>query len=185
MVWQLDHKESWALKNWCFRTMVLEKPLESPLDCKEIQPVNPIGNQSWIFIGRTDAEVEAPILGPPDAKSGLTGKESARMLRKIEGKRRSGWQRIRWLGGITDSMDMYTSKLQEMVEDRRAWRAAVQGVRKSQRRLSNWTTSSLKKWAGAMRTSWKIYWRLNFKGTSEGLACPSNNRDFTLPVQGE
>ena len=162
-----------------------EDSWESPLDSEEIKPVSLKGNQPWILFGRTDAEVEAPILGPPDAKSGLTGKESARMLRKIEGKRRSGWQRIRWLGGITDSMDMYTSKLQEMVEDRRAWRAAVQGVRKSQRRLSNWTTSSLKKWAGAMRTSWKIYWRLNFKGTSEGLACPSNNRDFTLPVQGE
>ena len=74
-MWELDHKESWGLKNWCFWTVVLEKTLESPLDCKEIQPVNPKGNQSWIFIGRTDAEAEAPILWPPDAKNWLTGKD--------------------------------------------------------------------------------------------------------------
>ena len=82
-MWKLDHGEGWALKNWCFWIVVLEKTLDSPLDCKEIQPVNPKGNQSWIFIGRTDAEVEAPILGPPDAKSGLTGKESARIQNGI------------------------------------------------------------------------------------------------------
>ena len=73
-MWELDHK-AWALKNWCFQTVVLEKTLESPLDCKEIKPVNPKGNQSWIFIGRTDAEAKAPILWPPDAKSWLTGKD--------------------------------------------------------------------------------------------------------------
>ena len=74
-MWELDHKEGWAPKNWCFWTVVLEKTLESPLDCKEIQPVNPKGNQSWIFIGRTDAEAETPILWPPDVKSWLTGKD--------------------------------------------------------------------------------------------------------------
>ena len=74
-MWELDHKESWMLKNWCFWTVVLEKPLVSPLDCKEIQPVHPKGNQSWIFIGRTDAETETPILWPPDAKNWLTGKD--------------------------------------------------------------------------------------------------------------
>ena len=74
-VWELEYKESWVLKNWCFWTMVLEKTLESPLDCKEIQPVHPEGNQSWIFIGRTDAEVEAPIIWPPDVKSWLIGKD--------------------------------------------------------------------------------------------------------------
>ena len=74
-MWELDHKESWALKNWCFWTVVLEKTLESPFDCKEIQPVNPKGNQSWIFFERTDAKAEAPILWPPDAKSWLTGKD--------------------------------------------------------------------------------------------------------------
>ena len=75
-MWELDYKESWSLKNWCFWTVVLEKTLESPLDCKEIQPVHPKGNQSWIFIGRTDAEAEAPILWPPDVKNWLIGKDS-------------------------------------------------------------------------------------------------------------
>ena len=74
-MWELDHKESWAPKNWCFWTVVLEKTLKSPLDCKEIQPVNPKGNQSWIFIGKTDGEAEVPILWPPDAKSWLIGKD--------------------------------------------------------------------------------------------------------------
>ena len=111
-MWELDHKENWVLKNWCFLTMVLEKTLESLLDSKEIQPVNPKGNQSWIFIGRTDAEVEAPILWPPDVKSRLTGKDLGNMLGKIEGRRRRGWQGTRWLDGITDSIDMSVSKLQ-------------------------------------------------------------------------
>ena len=74
-MWELDYKENWALKNWCFWTVVLEKTLESPLDCKEIQPVNPKGNRSWIFIGRTDAEAETPALWPPDAKNWLIGKD--------------------------------------------------------------------------------------------------------------
>ena len=74
-MWELDHKEGWVLKNWCFWTAVLEKTLESPLDCKEIQPVHPKGNQCWIFIGRTDAEAEAPILGLPDAQNWLIGKD--------------------------------------------------------------------------------------------------------------
>ena len=96
-MWELDSKESWALKNWCFWTVVL-KTLESPLDCKEIQPVHPKGNQSWIFIERTDVEAETPIFWPPDAKNWLIGKTL--MLGKIEGGRR-GWQRMRWLDGIT------------------------------------------------------------------------------------
>ena len=87
------------MKNWCFWTVVL-KTLESPLDCKEIKPVHPKGNQSWVFIGRTDTEAETPILWPPDAKNWLTGKDP--MLGKIEGRRRRGWQRMRWLEGITD-----------------------------------------------------------------------------------
>ena len=99
-MWELDHKESWKPKNWCFWTVVLGKTLESPVDCKEIQPVHPKGNQSWIFIGRTDAEAETPILWPPDAKNWLIGKDL--MLGKIEGKRRRGKQRMRWLDGITD-----------------------------------------------------------------------------------
>ena len=109
-MWELDHKGGWVLKNWCFWTVVLEKTLESPLDCKEIKSVNPKGNQPWIsFIERTEAEVEAPILCPRDAKSWLTGKDL--MLGKTEGGRRRGWQRMRWSDGITDSMDMSLSKL--------------------------------------------------------------------------
>ena len=103
-MWELDHKEGWALKNWCFQTVVLKKTLKSPLDCKEIRPVNLKGNQSWIFIGRTDAGAETPILWPLDVKSWLIGKTL--MLGQIEGRKRRGWQRIRWLDGIINSMDI-------------------------------------------------------------------------------
>ena len=102
-MWELDHKEGRALKNWCFWTVVLEKTLESPLDCKEIKPVNPKGNQSWIFIGRTDAEAKVPIFGHLMWRASPLKKTL--MLGKIEGRKRRGWQRIRWLDGITNSMD--------------------------------------------------------------------------------
>ena len=130
--------ESWTIKKAeyqridAFQIVVLERTLESPLDCKEIKPVNPTGNQP-IFIGRSVAE--APILSPSDAKSQLIGK--ILMMGKIEGKKRRGWQRIRWLDSITNSMDMNSSKLQEIVEERRAWAATDNGVKKSQTRLSN------------------------------------------------
>ena len=106
---------------------MLEKTLGSPLNSMEIKPVNPKGNQRLIFIGRTDAEADAPVLWPPDAKSRLTGKD-ALMLGKMESKRRRGQQRIRWLHSNTNSVDMNLSKLWERVKDRGAWHAAVHGV---------------------------------------------------------
>ena len=114
--WELCHREVWALKNSCFLIVVLAKTLESPLDCKEIKPVHPKGNKSWIFIRRTDAEAETPTFWPPDEKNSF---EETLMLGNIEGKRR-GQQRMRWLDSITNSMNMNLSKLHETVKHRKA-----------------------------------------------------------------
>ena len=140
-MWELDHKEGWTQKNWCFRTVVLEKTLESPLDRKETQTVNPKEKQPWTFIARTDAEAETSILWPPDAKSLLIWKDHD------AGK---GWgQEEKWMSG-----DVMVAWLQQLSgnefehtpgdsDGQEAWHATVHGISKSQKWLSNWTTMAI------------------------------------------
>ena len=139
-LWELDCKKGRVPKNWCLQAVVLEKTSENPSDCKEIKPVNLKGNQLWILIERTDAEAEVPAFWSPDANSRLIG--MSLKMGKIEGKRRRGLQRMRWLDGITNAVDMNLGNIQEMVRDREAWHAVVQGVARSQTQLYSWTITA-------------------------------------------
>ena len=145
-MWELDHKESWVPKNWCFWSVMLEKTLESPLDCKEIKPVNPKGNQSWIFIGRTDAKAEAPVLWPPDVKNWLIGIDpDAGKDWRWEEKGTTEDEMVGWYASLTWWTWVWARPGSWWWTDREAWHAAVHGVAKSQIWLSDWTELML--WA--------------------------------------
>ena len=136
-MWELDRAKSWAPKNWCFWTVVLEKALESPLDCREIQPVHSKGNQSWVFIGRTDAKAETPVLWPPHAKSWLIGKDPD--AGRDWGQQEKGMTEDE-MAGWHHRLDGHEfEKLPELVMHREGWRVAIHGVAKSRTRLSDWT----------------------------------------------
>ena len=161
-MWELDDKEGWT-PNWCFWTVVLEKTLESPLDSKEIKPVNPKGNQSWIFTGRTDAKAEALILWPLDVKSRLTGKDPD--AGKDWRQEKQGTTEDEVSAGITDSMDVSLIKLWEMAKDREGSLACCRP--RGHKELSDWTTTKNRGHRtaqGALLTAlWCPIWRKGLK----------------------